>query len=405
LVTSAIDILLKSVLKVLILHNRYRQPGGEERSVAETAALLAERGHRVEVLERTSAALAGVRGKLRAGAGMIAGGLVPDAVERAARAMRADVVHAHNIHPLLGERALAAGRASGAAVVMHLHNYRLFCSIAIGYRDGAVCTRCRGRNTLPGIRLRCRGNVPEALAYGAGLARQQRPVIAAVDRFLVPSRFAARRLEQLGLHGYRMEVLPNFLRDDGFAAAPAHGSEFALFTGRLAEEKGADTAIAASAASEFPLVIAGAGPDEQRLRDLATRLGAPVRFLGHLPATELAALRHRAAFAVAPSRWDEPCPYSVIEAMAAGVPVLAAKSGGLPEMVGDDSVLPPADQPAWATAFGRLASDEALRRERGAAALARARAIFGAERFHDDLLRVYGEAVARRSRTLAPVSA
>jgi len=392
-------------MNILILHNRYRQPGGEERAVGEMAALLEGRGHRVEVLERTSSALDGVTGRLRAGAGMVAGGLAPEAVARAVRSFGAEVVHAHNINPLLGPRALAAAGEAGAAVVMHLHNYRLFCAIAIGYRDGQVCKLCRGRNTLPGVRLRCRGNLPEALAYGAGLARQQAPLIEAVDRFVAPSRFAARRLEELGLHGYRMEVIHNFLRSSEMAAAPAHGAEFALFAGRLVEEKGADTAIEASAAARVPLVVAGEGPDEPRLRAIASRLGAPVDFRGHVSAPQLAALRAQAAFAVAPSRWDEPCPYSVIEAMAAGVPVLAARSGGLPEMTGDESVLSPRSGAEWAAAFALLWADDGLRRERAAAALARAQLLFGEDRFYENLMQVYELAVARRRRRVEAVAA
>jgi glycosyltransferase involved in cell wall biosynthesis len=392
-------------MNVLILHNRYRRPGGEERAVAEMAALLEARGHRVEVLERTSAALEGAAGRLRAGAGMVAGGLAPEAVAQAVRRGRADVVHAHNINPLLGPRALAAAREAGAAVVMHLHNYRLFCAIAIGYRDGQVCKLCRGRNTWPGVRLRCRGSLPEALTYGVGLASQQVPVMEAVDRFVAPSRFAARRLEELGLHGFRMEVIHNFLRTSEMAAAPGEGSEFALFAGRLVEEKGADTAIEASAAAAVPLVVAGEGPDEPRLRALARGLGAPVEFRGHVSASELAGLRRRAAFAVAPSRWDEPCPYSVIEAMAAGLPVLAARSGGMPEMAGDDAVLEPRSGEDWAAAFGRLWSDSALRRAWAGAALDRAREMFGEDRFYENLMQVYELAVARRRRRVEAVAA
>src|SRR5687768_15139288 len=211
------------LVNVLILHNRYRAPGGEERSVAEIAALLREHGHAVEVLERSSATLGGIRGKGRAGAAMLAGGLEPGEVEAAVRRLGADVVHAHNIHPLWGSRALAAARRAGAAVVMHLHNYRLFCAIGIGYRDGAVCTRCRGRNVLPGVRLRCRGNLPEAAAYGAGLWRQQPRITAAVGRFLAPSAFAADRLAELGLRRDQISVVHNFVRADEFAAAPPDG--------------------------------------------------------------------------------------------------------------------------------------------------------------------------------------
>ncbi len=373
-------------LNVLILHNRYREAGGEERSVAQITRLLRARGHAVEVLERTSA----TSGRARAGTALLAGGLDPGAVARAVRARRADVVHAHNIHPLFGARALTAARGAGARVVMHLHNYRLVCAIAIDHRDGEVCTRCRGRNTLPGVRLRCRGNLPEAVAYGVGLARQQRRTIDAVHRFIAPSAFAARRIADQALGDAPIAVLHNFAGDEEFAAAPPAGrGGHALFAARLAEEKGADTAILAAAASGVPLAVAGAGPDAPRLERLAREHAAPVTFLGRIPPEQMAAVRAHAAFVLAPSRWDEPCPYSVIEAMAAGLPVLASDRGGLPEMVGEDAALPDRDVDRWAAAMRTLWEDAAERNRRAAQALARARDLFGAERFYSALMDVY----------------
>lgn len=376
-------------MNVLIVHNRYRTPGGEERSVAEIAALLRERGHAVEVLERSSAALGGLRGRAKAGAAMIAGGLGPDEVEQAVRRTRADVVHAHNVHPLWGSRALAAARRAGASVVVHLHNYRLFCAIGIGYRDGAVCTRCRGRNVFPGVRLRCRGNLPEAAAYGAGLWRQQPQIVAAAGRFVAPSAFAADRLAELGLERDTISVAHNFLRAGEFAAAPPDAEpEYALFAGRLVEEKGVRTAVEAAARAGVPLAVAGSGPE-------AGRVVAPARPLGQLGPAEMRAALERAAFLVAPSRWDEPCPYSVIEAMAAGVPVLASRRGGLPEMVGAEQALPEGDVGAWADAVGTLWNDRQLRRARAEEALSRARDLFGPDRFYAALMDAYAAAGAR----------
>jgi glycosyltransferase involved in cell wall biosynthesis len=383
-------------VNVLILHNRYRAPGGEERSIAEITALLTERGHAVEVLERSSAALEGPRGRARAGAAMIAGGLDPGEVAEAVRRTKADVVHAHNIHPMWGSRALAAGRRAGAAVVMHLHNYRLFCAIGIGYRDGAVCTRCRGRNVAPGVLLRCRGNLPEAAAYGAGLWRQQPRIVAAVGRFVAPSAFAADRLAELGLRRDAISVAHNFLRPAEFAAAPPDDPPaFALFAGRLVEEKGVDTAVEAAALADVPLAIAGDGPKAESLVGLARSRGAHVKFLGQVDPAEMRATLARAAFMVAPSRWDEPCPYSVIEAMAAGVPVLASQRGGLPELVGTEHALPDRATPEWADAMRTLWEDPQKRRDRGVEALARARRLFGAERFYAALMDAYAAAGAR----------
>ena len=370
---------------ILLLHNRYRTTGGEERAVAEIAALLSRRGHAVEVLERSSGAV----GRGRAALGLLGGGLDPDAVGQTVRRLRAEVVHAHNVHPTLGWRALAAARAAGARTLLHLHNYRLFCAIGISYRDGAPCFRCRGTSTFPGVRLRCRGSLPEAIVYGAALHRQQPRLYEYVDQFVAVSESTAAHLRDLGLPASLTATLPNFMPDGGFSSAShAAAGEFALAAGRLTEEKGFDTAIAAARDADVPLVVAGAGPDEGRLRELAA--GADVRFTGLLDGAALAELRIRAGVVLAPSRWEEPCPYSVLEALAAGVPVLASDRGGLPELVGEDGTLPATDQAAWSAALAHLWRSPSLRAERGAAALARAHERFGEDRFYDRLMQLYG---------------
>jgi glycosyltransferase involved in cell wall biosynthesis len=377
-------------VNIVLLHNRYREPGGEERSVREITDLLLLRGHQVQLLERSSAPLTGIGGRLRAGAALLRGGRDPAGVAAAVARSGAEVLHAHNVTPLFGSRALAAASRAGAKVVMHLHNYRLFCSIAIGYRDGGACTRCRGRNTLPGARLNCRGERVESAVYAAGIALHQEAVLDSVARFVVPSHAAARRLAQFGLPAGRMDVLHNFLPDSEFEAeTSADGGEYALFAGRLAEEKGVDTVIEASRLARVPLAVAGAGPEQKRLERQAKLAGAPVTFLGRLSPAEMRNVRRRAAFAVVPSRWDEPCPYAAIEAMAAGLPVLASAVGGLPEMVDAESSLPPGSPPQWAEAMESLWKDPATRRDRGGGALRRGRELFGAERFYSGLMRVY----------------
>ena len=370
---------------ILLLHNRYRTTGGEERAVAELAALLSRRGHAVEVLERSSDAI----GRGRAALGLLGGGLDPDAVGETVRRLGAEVVHAHNIHPTLGWRALAAARAAGARTLLHLHNYRLFCAIGISYRDGAPCFRCRGTSTFPGVRLRCRGSLTEAVVYAAALHRQQPRLYEHVDKFVAVSESTAAHLRDLGLPASLTATLPNFVPNDEFSSQScARAGEFALAAGRLTEEKGFDTAIAAARDADVPLVIAGTGPDEGRLRELAA--GTDVRFTGLLDAVALAEVRTRAAVVLAPSRWEEPCPYSVLEALAAGVPVLASDRGGLPELVGEGATLPATDQGAWSDALSELWQNPGLRAKRGDAALARAHERFGEDRFYDRLMTLYG---------------
>ncbi len=369
--------------RVLLLHNRYRSLGGEERTVRDIADLLERRGHEVELLERWSDGA----GRVRAARGLLAGGIDPDLVAEAVRGLGADVVHAHNLHPLFGWRALAAARGAGARTVLHLHNFRLFCAIGIAYRDGRPCHRCRGRDTRPGLRLRCRGSLGEAAVYAAGLRLQQPHLFAEAERFVAVSRAHGARLVELGLPAAKTATLPNFVPDERFAAASAAGAgAYALVSGRLVEEKGFDTAVRAAVAAGVPLVVAGEGPDRPRLESLAA--GGDVRFMGLLSPERLAEVRGRAGVVLAPSRCEEACPYSVLDAFASGVPVLASDRGGLPELVG--SALPPEDIGAWSERLSQLWGDAAERERLGAAALDSARERFGEERYYAGLMDVYG---------------
>ena len=208
-----------------------------------------------------------------AAAGLLRGGLKPEDVGHAVRLTGARVVHAHNLNPTLGWRALAAAREAGARVVLHLHQYRIVCAIGVCFTRGAECTRCHGRNTLPGVRLNCRGSLPEAAAYGASLALWQRRLAEQADAVIVPSAFARERLRELGapLPWERVtRVGPPGGRGRGRVAG-GHGS-YALVVSRLAPEKGIDVAVDACRAAGMGLVIAGDGPERRRSGRASPRL-------------------------------------------------------------------------------------------------------------------------------------
>jgi glycosyltransferase involved in cell wall biosynthesis len=368
---------------VLFLHNRYRTTGGEERVVADLLALVREHlGEHAELLARDSAGL----GRARAAAGLVWGGLDARDVERAVRLGHARVVHAHNLHPAFGWRALAAGRAAGARVVLHLHQYRLVCAIGVCFTRGEECTRCHARDTSPGVRLNCRGSHAESLAYGVSLGLWQRRLVEQADAVIVPSEFARERLRELGapLDWDRVHVVPPPVAVPDEAAPPAEtgpaaalpaealpAAPFALVVSRLAPEKGVDVAIEACRVAGLPLVVAGDGPQAPALRRLASEPGHDVRFLGAVTPAELAGLRARASVAVVPSRSAETFGLAAAEAMAAGLPVAASRVGALPELLGDESLAAPGDAAALADVIGRLSGDRAAG-ERGRARVAAA---------------------------------
>jgi glycosyltransferase involved in cell wall biosynthesis len=372
--------------RVLLLHTRYRFEGGEERSVALQQRALATAGVAHRLLERRSADTP----RLRAATALLRGGDAEEEVAAAVRELGADVVHAHNIQPTIGPRGLAAARAAGARVVMHLHNARLFCAIGVAARDGAPCFRCRGRNTVPGLVLNCRGSVPEAVAYAAGLALHQPLALESADRFVAPSRWAAGQLARLGVPSDRLDVLAHYLPAEELAGdSRAHQGRYVLAAGRLSPEKGLDVAIEAAALAGVPLWIAGDGPAAEELAALARGLDAPVQMLGQISRDEMPALLRGAAALVLGSRSHEFSPYAVLEAMGAAVPVVATRSGGVPELIGEERCVPLGDASALAERLSALWSDPGRRREDGEQLLARARERHSEERYVSDLLGLY----------------
>jgi glycosyltransferase involved in cell wall biosynthesis len=378
-------------VRVLLLHNRYRVEGGEERSVELQQRALARAGVESRLLERRS----DEAGRGRAARAMLRGGEDEGEIAAAVRALGADVVHAHNMQPLIGPRGLAAAREAGARVVLHLHNARLFCAIGVAARDGGPCFRCHGRNTLPGLVLNCRGSLPEAAVYATALAHRQPEVFEAVDRFVAPSRYAAGQLAMLGVPADRLECLEHYLPADAFAERSRAGDgAYALIASRLSVEKGIDVAIEAAARARVPLKLAGDGPEAAKLAALARRTEAPVELLGEVGRTQVTDLLGNAGALLMPSRCHEFSPYSALEAMAAGVPVLATRMGGLPELIGPERCIPLNDPQALADRLRELWDDPERRSADGDALLTRARRRHSEERYLGALLDLYERVTA-----------
>lgn len=373
---------------ILQLHNRYRTIGGEERVVEDLMWLAREHlGEPAELLERDSARLS----RTRAAAGMLGGGLAPAQVADAVTRTGARVVHAHNLNPDLGWRALAAARAAGARTVLHLHNYRLVCAVGTCFTRGADCTRCHARNTLPGVRLACRGPRLESAVYGAALALHQRRLAAAADAFVVPSSFALGRLRELGAPvGQRAHVIASPQRRFAAASRAAAGT-YALYAGRLSREKGPQVAIEACRRAGVPLVVAGDGPAGDELK--AQAAGADVRFEGLVAPARLTELRAGAAVGLVPSLYEEIFPVAAAESMAAGVPTVASRAGGLIGFVPEPELVAPGDARALAERVSARFGDA----EAGARALAAARERTAPEAVATQLRAVYDGASQRQA--------
>lgn len=377
--------------RVLILHNRYRVAGGEEEYVRRLEATLTRAAGAVTVLQRSSDDI----GSLRAARGMLLGGLDAGQVAAVVRREQITVVHAHNVHPTFGWRALAAAREAGAAVVLQLHNYRLFCAVGVAYRDGHDCVECAPRSMINGLRHGCRDSLAEGAVYAAGLALSQRRLIDAADVIAVPAARLGEDLAELGLD-VGAEELPTPAPDDAFVeTSSAGGGSYALYVGRVTEDKGALWAIRAAAGAGVPLRIAGTGASVGEARRLGQQLGADVELLGVLDRQQLAEARRGAAFAIVPSLCREVMPLAGLEAIAAGLPLVVSDRGAMATLTEPELVVAAGDGAALGAVMAELMAQPDRRAALGARSLERAITQFGQQAYARRLAEIYGLAVTR----------
>ncbi len=384
-------------MRVLILHSRYLSgdASGENRVALDEERLLREAGH--DVMSWFPAPEADApRDRAKLAARAVWSSAAKAEVARLVRDHRIQIVHAHNLFPTLSPAVLRLGGGDGPAVVMTLHNFRLLCLPATFLRDGKVCEDCLGGLPWPGVVHRCfrgsalgSGVLATSLAIHRGIGTFHK-----VTRYLAVSDFVRRKHIEGGLDPDRIGVKTNF----SWPATQRQGpGDYFLSLGRLSAEKGIDTLIRAWSEPDPPgrLVVVGDGPTGQALRASAP---PSVEFRGQLHPDEVLPVLLGARALLLPSRWYEAAPRSIVEAYAAGVPVVASDIGALPEAVehGLTGYLAPVDDAAaWAGASRRLLDDE-LCVQLGGAARARWEQRHSPGRALTDLEDAYDEALRRR---------
>lgn len=292
-----------------------------------------------------------------------------------------DVVHLHNIYHGLSPSVLGPVAATGAGIVMTLHDYKLACP-TYQFLDGEqVCTACIDGGFRQAVRRRCKDGSVLASAAGAFELGVHTLLGAygAVHRFICPSEFLDARMREAGVFPDRLRVVSNFVDVDGIDTRTAPGGPV-VYAGRLSREKGVDVLVdAVGRLPQARLVVAGEGDQQEQLQRRAAAL-APgrVEFRGRLDRDAVLDLLRSAVAAVLPARWYENQPMAIIEAFAAGTPVVASDLGGLPELVVDGEtgwLVPPNDPVALAAVLERVVADpeEAHRRGKLARAVAETR--------------------------------
>jgi glycosyltransferase involved in cell wall biosynthesis len=388
-------------VKVVVAHNRYREavPSGENVIVDTEIDQLRAAGVEVLPFQRSSDSI----GDLPAGQKVllpispIYGRAAQQDLARLLDRERPDVLHLHNPYPLLSPWVIRTAHAHGVPVVHTVHNYRQVCSSGLYFRDGHNCYDCRDKVIgWPAVQHKCyRGSSAQSALMATTLA-VHRPTWKSVDRFIALTDRIAEHLRDYGIPADRIVIKPNGLPDPG---EPDPLGDGFLYAARLSPEKG--LALLLDAWRQHPdgalgrLRIAGDG----ELRPLAEQAAADradVSYLGILDRAGMATARRESSVVVAVPTWEDVLPTVILEAMAAGRPVLGTRVGGIPYLLGEEA--------GWAVQPDPDALAATLPIARAQATVVAPRARERYQRvFHPDvvtgrLLDVYGDLSAKSHR-------
>ena len=390
-------------MKILVCHNYYQQPGGEDQVFSDECWLLQSHGHQVVRFTQHNDSLTGI-GRWAMLRKTVWNKEVEGELLEVIRRERPQIMHCHNTFPLLSPAVYYAARRENVAVVQTLHNFRLLCPAATLLRDGQVCEKCVGKRfAWPAIQHACyRNSRPATAAVTAMLSSHhaRKTWTGAVDRYIALTDFSRQKFIEGGLPAGRISVKPNFVQPD-----PGMGrgnGNYAVFAGRLAPEKGIETLL--DAWSQMPqqiaLRIVGDGPLAP-LVEQAARNDTRIEWLGQRPLNEAVSIVGDAAMLVMPSVWYETFGRTIVEAFATGTPVIASRMGAMQELVDEPRtglLFKPAD-PADLAAKVRWLWDRPDRRKQMCqAARDEYEQRYTAQSNYLRLMEIYREATAGRDR-------
>lgn len=309
-------------MNILVAHNCYQQPGGEDQCVAAEIAMLEARGHAVTQYCMHNDAINAMSSSQVASRTLWSWPAYYE-LRELLRAQRPQIVHFHNTFPLISPSAYYAAQAENVRVVQTLHNFRLLCVNGLLFRDGVICEDCLGKSIAwPGVLHACYRSSRTASTVTAAMQTLHRALgtwRSAVDVYIALSQSSRRKLVEGELPADKIVLKPNFAYPDPGPGAGNGG--YGVFIGRLSTEKGLQTLIQAwrNLGASIPLKIVGAGPLADTVQ-AAVAKSPSIHWLPGVPLETVFSLLGEAAFLVLPSQCYENFPRVIIEAFSKGTP-------------------------------------------------------------------------------------
>ena len=318
-------------------NNYYQIPGGEEQSFHSEKSMLERYGHEVVTYTRDNdeIQIGGLHNKLRLFTNTIWSKDSHQAVTTLIREHKPQLAHFQNTFPLISPSVYYACRSAGVPVVQSLRSYRLICINGFFFRDGRICEDCLGKFVgWPGVVHACYRNSnlqSVAVASMNAFHRTIRTWDSQVDLYIALTEFSRSKFIEAGLSPEKIIVKPNYIPDPGVGRPDG---EYGVYLGRLSPEKGLDTLLEGWKLLPFvPLKIVGEGLQMESTRQYIQEHKLNATLVGWLPNRQAMDMIKNAAFLVFPSIWYETFGRTIVEAFAAGKPVIASRLGTAVELI------------------------------------------------------------------------
>lgn len=326
-------------MRILFIHNRYKQFGGEDVAVEMETSILAEKGHDVRTIFFDNNLIRGFIAKIKTGLSAVYNFSSARIVSNAIKDFKPDIIHIHNLFFIASPSILYATKKHKLPVVLTLHNYRLICANALLLRNNNVCELCiQKRFPLAGIKYKCYRNSASASALIIAITGIHKLLTTwekKITAFITLNEFSRSKLlySSLKVSPDKMITKPNFVPDPG--NGEEQREDFFLFAGRIVKEKGVH--VLARAFADMPqqkVVIVGDGSEKKNL-EKEFKDYKNISFTGLLDKFQVKEYMKRCKAFICPSIWYEGAPLTIIEAFATGTPVIVSRLGSMIDSIKD----------------------------------------------------------------------
>jgi glycosyltransferase involved in cell wall biosynthesis len=381
-------------LKVIQVHNRYRYLSGEDMMFERTVRLLRCKGQTVYTFERDSQIVQGAWRKIQAFQESIYSRSTKKNLGSLIGMESPDLVHFHNVYPLISPSIMITCKEHRVPVVMHCHQLRLLCPNGTPIRKGLRCELCFGGREYWCALTNCRNNVFESIGYALrnATARKLRLFEGHVTCFVSPSEFLKNRLISAGFPPDRIFVVPNMASLHNTSKDFTRG-DYVAYAGNVRPEKGIEVLLSATEVTGLPLRLAA---DYSARPEILKKAPQNALFVGHLDREKLSEFYQNARFIVVPSISDEIFPLVALEAMSHGLPVIASRIGGLPEIVENENnglLFEAGNVEELSSKMKLLWDNPSLCRQMGKAGFEKSIREYSEDAYYERLMSVYDKAV------------